>query len=414
MTRRKAYVVGAGLAGLSAAVRLSAAGRDVRLYESAPQAGGRCRSYFDKTLGLTIDNGNHLVLSGNRETMAFLGLVGAADRLTGPGRAEFSFLDLATMERWTLRINDGRLPWWLLSPSRRMPGTRAQDYLGLARLMVARAGATIGETIATAGPVYDRMLRPILVSALNSEPRTASAALAGAIMRGSLAKGGAACRPLVAAKNLTETFVAPALAYVSAKGGAFHAGRRVTAIGCEDGRAASIAIGGERVELAPDDAVVIAVPPAAAVDLLQGLDAPSSFNAIVNGHFAMRPPPGAPPILALLNASAEWIFSAGDRISVTVSDAGALLAEPHEDLARLLWTDVAKALSLPSELPPWRIIVEKRATFAATPDQNRRRPPARTRWRNLTLAGDWTQTGLPATIEGAIGSGRAAAEALGR
>jgi hypothetical protein len=142
---------------------------------------------------------------------------------------------------------------------------------------------------------------------------------------------------------------------------------------------------------------------------------PNQFRAIVNGHFRIAPPQeylprdGAPAMLGVIGGTAEWIFVFSDRISVTVSSADAIAERPREELAALLWADVAKALKIDAPLPTWQIVKEKRATFAATPAQNARRPPARTQWRNLFLAGDWTATGLPATIEGALRSGEKAA-----
>ena len=95
--------------------------------------------------------------------------------------------------------------------------------------------------------------------------------------------------------------------------------------------------------------------------------------------------------------------------SVTVSAADHLVDRDREELARAFWADIAAVHGLPAALPPWQIVKEKRATFAATPAQDAKRPPAATRWSNLFLAGDWTQTGLPATIEGALRSGEVAA-----
>ena len=110
MTFARATIAGAGLAGLSAAVRLVEAGLTVRIADSAAQAGGRCRSYHDPQLGLTIDNGNHLVLAGNRSVAAFRATIGVVTPLAGPDHADFAFADLASGERWTIRMNDGVLP----------------------------------------------------------------------------------------------------------------------------------------------------------------------------------------------------------------------------------------------------------------------------------------------------------------
>lgn len=146
-----------------------------------------------------------------------------------------------------------------------------------------------------------------------------------------------------------------------------------------------------------------------AADLVPGLTVPDEHRAIVNGHFAVTPPANAPAMLGLLGGTAEWLFAFGDRLSVTVSAADHLVGEDRETLARRFWSDICRALSIEAPLPRWQVVKEKRATFAAAPAQNARRPAAATRWRNLFLAGDWTRTGLPATIEGAIRSGETAA-----
>jgi hypothetical protein len=119
---------------------------------------------------------------------------------------------------------------------------------------------------------------------------------------------------------------------------------------------------------------------------------------------------GAPRMIGVIGGTVEWIFAFDNRISVTVSGADRLVEMEREALADLLWRDVAAVYSLPPGLPPWQIVKEKRATFAATPEQNAKRPRAQTPWRNLVLAGDWVQTGLPATIEGALRSGEHAAD----
>ena len=156
---RAAHVVGAGMAGLNAATILAEAGLPVTISEAGPRAGGRCRSYRDPQLGMTIDNGNHLVLAGNPAVAAFRARVGANTPLAGGPHADFPFADLATGERWSLRINDGPLPWWVLFQNRRVPGTKARDYLALGRLLGGKKGETIGDRIRPEGPLWRRMLR---------------------------------------------------------------------------------------------------------------------------------------------------------------------------------------------------------------------------------------------------------------
>jgi squalene-associated FAD-dependent desaturase len=403
------HVVGAGLAGLSAAVSLAAGGVPVVLSDAARQAGGRCRSYHDVQLDMVIDNGNHLVLSGNPAVARYLRAIGAEDRLAGPERAEFPFLDLRDGTRWTLRPNDGPIPWWVLLPGRRVPGTRPRDYLALARLLQRHPGRRIDDVIATSGPLWERLLRPMLVSILNTPPEEGSADLAGAVMRESLAKGGAASRPRVATPTLAAAFVDPALDHLRQAGAEIRLGCRLRGLGLQDGRVRELRFADGTVALEPEDRVVLALPPWVAQELLPGLIVPDEHRPIVNAHFRLPPPPGAPPMMGLIGGTAEWVFAFPDRISVTVSAADHLLDLDADSLAERLWRDVATAHGLPGPLPPCRIVKEKRATFAATPAQEARRPPARTRWGNLFLAGDWTATELPATIEGALRSGEAAA-----
>jgi hydroxysqualene dehydroxylase len=406
---RVIHVVGAGVAGLSAAVCLTSAAAEVVLHEASGQAGGRCRSYYDPTIDAMIDNGNHVVLSGNRATLAYLRMIAAQDRLVGPREAAFPFVDLASHERWCVRPNAGRVPWWIFAAERRVPGSRALDYLGIARLTWARADRLLPEAMACRGVVYDRLWRPLLLAALNTDPTEASAGLAGAVVRETLAAGGNACRPLIAPRGLSCAFVDPALSWLQAKGAKLNFGHRLRAIEFKGEEVEALDFGDVLVSLQPGDGVILAVPPWVAQALVPGLRTPSTFRAIINGHFRVTPPAGIATMTGVVNATIEWIFCFHDRISVTVSAADRLIDVPRETLARELWREVVALTGVAAMLPPWQIIKERRATFAATPKEETRRPAAHTTWNNLVLAGDFTATGLPATIEGAIRSGNRAA-----
>jgi hydroxysqualene dehydroxylase len=405
----KAFVVGAGLAGLSAATILAARGAAVTLVEAAGQAGGRCRSYFDAAIGGVIDNGNHLVLSGNRAVRDYSVRIGARDSLVGPPRAAFAFLDMRNGARWMLRPNEGRIPFWVTRPQRRVPGTKAVDYAKYAPLFWADKNIRIGDVIKDRGPLWEKLMRPFLLAVLNTEPEESSAALAGTVLRETLAKGGRYYRPRIAHPTLTAAFIDPALRFLASKSASLQTGTRLRGLTFNGHHAIALETTEATLPVASGDAVVLAVPPWAAVDLVPGLTVPKEFRAIVNAHFKIPSPANAPAMLGVIGGTAEWIFTFSDRISVTVSGADAIVDQDREDLAIRIWADVTKALNINVPIPAWQIVKEKRATFAATPAQDARRPVAKTQWHNLFLAGDWTQTRLPATIEGALRSGETAA-----
>jgi hydroxysqualene dehydroxylase len=410
MSEGTVHIVGAGLAGLSAAVAMVDQGQKVVVHELARHAGGRCRSYFESALGMTIDNGNHLLLSGNASALAFLTKIGGRDLLDEPQHAEFNFCDLGTNERWVLRPNDGPVPWWIFSEKRRVPRTHAIDYMRLGKLLTASALETVTERIAPDTSLYKRLMEPVLLAALNCDPKEGSAQLAAAVIRETLGRGGKACRPLFAANGLGPALVDPAISFVSKKGGELRFDHALRAIEWNDGRARALQFEDATVELFAHDRIVLAVPAWVARTLVPELTVPTEYRSIFNVHFAHPSPKGLPKITGVVNATTEWLFAFEDRLSVTVSSADRFNEADREPLARRIWQEVSKIAGIGAELPRWQIVKERRATFAATPDQNALRPRPATRWKNVFLAGDWTATGLPATIEGAIRSGETAAK----
>jgi squalene-associated FAD-dependent desaturase len=411
---RTVHIIGGGLAGLSAAVELAARGVVTVLHEATDQAGGRCRSYDDAQSGMRIDNGTHILLSGNTAALGFVNRIGAASQLSGAPQARFPFSDLGPAKRrWTLDLGAGRLPLWMFDRGRRAPDTKARDYLALARLILPTPDRALGGVMRCKGPAYEQVMRPLLLAALNTEPSEASSDLVRAVVQGSIAQGGGACRPYLAPRGLSAAFVEPAIAYLKNNGGVLYFGHQLHRLVATADAVTGLDFGDGVVTVGPEDAVVLAIPPWAARPIIPQLKAPDEFRAIVNAHFRITPPPGGEPMLGILNGTAEWIFFFGDRISATISGADRFMQCTKEELARLIWRDVQRVADVPVDLPPWQVVRERRATFAATPAQNAKRPGVKTAWRNLALAGDWTDTGLPATIESAVRSGtRAAAFAM--
>jgi len=411
----RVHVVGAGLAGLAASVALADKGWRVVLYESAQHAGGRCRSYHDPELGTRIDNGNHLLLSGNRSALTYLRLIDSLGTFEAPGKAAFPFADVASGERWTLRPNDGMLPWWVLLPGRRVAGTRARDYFAARRLRDAGPGETVAQCLDPNSLLYRRLWQPVAVAALNTAAEAGSARLFWQVLSETLGRGAAACHPLLPREGLSESLVDPALAMLRAKGGDIRFGARLRAIHFIRRRAAELNFDSGLID-AGADWVVLAVPATAAARLVPELIVPDDQAPIVNAHYRAAAPADTPSFIGIVGGTAEWVFKKHDVISVTVSAADRLVDQPADALSALLWRDVAAALRLPEQPgpPTSRIVKERRATFRATPEQLKKRPATQTRWNNLLLAGDYVDIGLPATIEGAIRSGLAAAEVIAR
>ncbi len=405
------------MAGLSCAVRLIHGGHRVAFYEAAPQAGGRCRSFLDPALERIIDNGNHLMLGANDGVMAYLNAVGAGDVLATAPEVVFPFLDLGSGERWTLRPNAGPVPWWLLVPGRRAPQSRPGQYLEALALRTAGPDATIADVMDIHAPLFERFWKPIIVAVLNTPVEEASARLMWPVMALTFGRGAAACRAYVARDGLSASLVDPALAWLAERGCEPAFGHRLRSIDMANGRATALEFGDHAVPVSDGDSVVLAVPPSRAAELMSGLEVPRGNRAILNAHYRLPSPAALPegsPLLGLIGGHAEWVFLRGDVASVTVSAADHLIDTPSDDIAALLWADVAGALDMPAQpLPPHRVIKERRATFDQTPAEAARRPPAKTATDNLYLAGDWTDTGLPATIESAVRSGHAAAAAVG-
>lgn len=407
------HVIGAGLAGLSAAVRIARGDNtEVVIHEAAKHAGGRCRSFFEPVLGAIIDNGAHLMLNGNRELWSYLKLIGAESEVRVAERAAYPFLDVKTGAQWTLDL--GRGEGWIALARSLMNRSHGLGVIRMARdLRALKNGrhGTVAEALAHS-PLYPTFWEPFALAVLNTEPQEGSAKLLYSVLQETVLQGGGRARPLLTRQGLSAALVDPALSALERAGGRVHLGRRVRSMSFEGQRVRGIKHTGGSEVFGDGDQVVLAVPPSVAMDLLAGLTVPSESRAILNVHYCLPDGTDAPAMCGLVNARAQWVFVRGNVASVTVSAADGWMDRDADAIAAELWPDVARVLGFNEDhtMPVFRVIKERRATFAQTSQSLAHRPGARTSYDNLFLAGDWTDTGLPATIEGAVKSGRLAAE----
>ncbi len=404
------YIIGAGLAGLAAAVKFANAGRQVKLFEASPHAGGRCRSYHDPQLDIIIDNGNHLVMSGNYSVMAYLKTIGTLDRLVGPPTASYPFVDVRSGERWEIKPSKGKIPWWLLDKSARAPGTTIMDYKPALGLFKKNPTLIVADCLGTSGNVVEKFWEPLVVAAINEPMDRAAASLMASVMRETFMRGSEATRPMIARSSLADTFVEPAIHYIESNGGIVSTRSRISGFNFSGERITTINMPHQQIEVLPGDRVVLAVPAWSVNKLVPSIEPPPAGQSIINVHFKL-PAAEQMSVTGLVGSTAQWLFVRERLASVTISAADHLLDETAEAIANACWRDIAAIVKMNIDtMPTYRLIKERRATFDQCPAFLHRRPNATTAYKNLWLAGDYTATGLPATIEGAIRSGFSAAE----
>jgi squalene-associated FAD-dependent desaturase len=407
------HVVGAGLSGLSCAIRCALAGHKVAVYETAQQAGGRCRSFLDDGLGCMIDNGSHMLLGANEATRGYMADIGAGHMVREIAPAGFPFLEPATGRFWVLHPGSPWLPFWLMMPGRRVPGTSPMEYLKVLRLARAGPKDTVARLLDPDSPLFETLWQPMCCAALNTDAREASARLMWRVVSQTLLKGEAACRPMIFERGLSASLIDPALKTLQQHRAVIRFQSRLRGIRWQNGRAVALHFPEGLMRMEVNDALVLAVPPEISGEIWPGSEPPTEYRAIVNVHYRLAEPvplPGGLPFLGLVGTDSQWLFTRGNVLSVTISAGDAFLDRPNIELASHLWGEVSKAVARNmGRLPSWRVIKERRATIAQTPAAVARRPGPETALSNLFLAGDWTDTGLPATIEGSVRSGQTAA-----
>ena len=394
------YVVGAGIAGLAAALAAARAGHAVTLYEATRQAGGRCRAVEDGT-GAASDNGTHVLLGANRHALRFLEAIDARESWIEPEPDGLPVLDLATGEAHRIGLS----PWSWLRPAQRPPGLGFGQIARLIRLGLPGPDRSVASVMGE-GTFTRALIAPLTVAALNTPPEEASANRLARVLRRVLLPGSA--RLLVARRGLGPDLIEPALRTLERCGVVPAYGHRLRHLQVEGGRARKLGFGDQDVTLGQDDRVVLALPAYALARLLPGLDLPQRFEPIVNLHFPIEA--GPVRFVGLLGGLAQWVLFRPGMASVTISAARTAVDLPAAELAARIWPEVQRAaasvgLRLPAAMPTCRVVKERRATISQ-PAGLRLRTPRRP-YSNVTLAGDWLSS-LPATIEAAVASGTAA------
>ena len=438
-------VIGGGLAGLSAAAALAGRGVRVLVLEARAVLGGRASSFTDPATGERVDNGQHLMLGCYSETLAFLERIGARSSVRVEGSLEVGMVDPAGRHSVLrcpplpspLHLLGGLLEWDAVSWADRLsalsvvgPLRRAQRFLKTGKgWLPASPGETVAAWLERNGQsarLREMLWEPLALAALNQDAREAAAPVFVRVlarMFGPDPRDSAIAVPL---QPLTELYALPAREYIEARGGEVRVSAPARVL-IAAGQVEAVETAGERFTPA---AAIVAVPWYALDDTLAG-DV-SSMSDVLAAARAVRSSPIVTAnlwfdravmdvaSLGLPGRAFQWVFDKrrvfGDQashLSCVSSGATALASRPNDELAALAAAELGTALPAAAGARVLRAVVvrERRATFSLAPGEPRR-PSTRTPVRGLLLAGDWTETGLPATIEGAVLSGHRAAELI--
>lgn len=440
-------VIGAGVAGLAAASRLAEAGFEVVVFEQGPRLGGRASAFTDRATGERVDNGQHVLFGCYEETYAFLRRVGAEHLAPLQPRLE---LPMAGPDGRivALRCPDLPAPWHLLAGLLRWPALPWSDRLAALRVGRAIAGAQRTGTESFIGSIdpawtVDDWLdslrqpatirrwlwHPLAVAALNQTADVAAASPFVRVLVGLFAPSPTAAAVGLAAVPLDEMYAEPARRFVEARGGRVLLRTPATVEVEADG---VVAVSATNV-YEPVRAVISSVPwhafqsiwaddvPAALAGVADAASATTS-SPIVTVNLWFDGPVMDAQFIGMVDAPIHWIFNkaaiVGERLShlaVVTSAAEELTASSNDRTTATTVEHLKQVLPRVAHRRLERSVVvrEQRATFSVAPGAPRR-PRAETPVRGFFLAGDWTDTGLPATIEGAALSGHKAADLAAR
>ncbi len=444
MTSPDAIVIGAGCAGLAAACALADRGARVLVLEARGQLGGRSTAFLDRESGEYVDNGQHVLLGCYHETRRYLARVGASDGVQFQKRLAFTCVDtdgqVTRLEcpewRAPLHLAGGLLRWKALSWRDRWAAVGMAGPLRGARKMRAGGAAPVrdGETVAQwlirhgqTPRLVALLWEPLAIAALNQPIAVAEAAPFVRILGQIFSDDPSDAALGVPVRPLHQVFGEPARAYIESRGGQVKvdaparvvlAGDRV---GYVDTRGTSI-----RAET-----VVVAVPWFGLASVLRGheqgplrdrvaLESSRAPSSIVSVNLWLDRGALPAPFVGLPRRSFHWMFDkrwafgeSASHVTMVASGADHVLRRSNEELAELAIAEATSALPelKRAQIERIRVVREPNATFSLAAGQ----PPragVTTGVRGLLLAGDWTETGLPATIEGAILSGHQAASAV--
>jgi hydroxysqualene dehydroxylase len=431
---KKCLVIGGGFAGLSASAHLSNSGHKVELIEASPKLGGRAYSFIHKPTNKLIDNGQHIMMGCYSETLKFLELIGASDKIEIQEKLSVNFLK-SGFELYQLKAFSIFYPFSLLSAVLTYRAITFRERLSILRLFLKLpvlsnrdlGKISVEEFLISEDQnenVRKALWEIISIGALNTSVQKASAKVFIDILKEIFLKGTFGSKIILPKTNLSEMYCDPTKQFIEEKGGSICLSERVEEIKIEKNKV--IEVRTDKRSITDFDFVICTVP-FFALERINGLfnhksrSTIQSFNpqysSILNVHVwlaeAKKENQLGNNFFALIDSKLHWVFSHDSHLTCVISDADYLMNLSDEEIMDMIYSELEKYMNLEkNDIKDYFIIKEKRATFIPNTDILNNRPNTKTEIKNLFLAGDWVNTRLPSTIESAVKSGRIAADAV--
>ncbi len=422
---KKAIIIGAGLSGLSAAVHLIKKNITPILIEASPKTGGRASAHFDNEFSSSLDNGQHILMGCYFNTLDYMRAIGAENNLIYQRNLYVDFVNHAG-KVFALDADDLIYPFntsMALLQYEAVPFHRrlhcAVFFIKCIMLYkgVSPKNKTVSEWLEANGEgreIQEALWDFLSIGALNTSPDKADASLFRDMLRQIFLRGNAAQTIILPRYDLSKTFCEPAEKFILENGGEIKYNEKLLSVQSRDGAVTSITT--NKQTYSDFSSVITALPPHSYLHI-EGMPQDIitraekvSYSSILTFHIQLNDVALNRPFYGLINSPVHWVFNHGRYITTVISNADEYMNRSGEELYAMIKSELKKYFTIPlDKISGYKIIHEKKATFIPDAAQLANRPQAKTQLKNLLLAGDWVQNGLPATIEGAILNGKNAA-----
>ncbi len=424
----KCVIIGGGLSGISSAVFLSKNNHNVQLIEASPKLGGRAYSFQDKTTKDIIDNGQHILVGAYKTSFELLKIIGTENLPYYQKKLNATYITKGG-NRFSLKTPHTFYPLNLLQAILGFDLLSFNERIGIVKIISklffinekTLASKTVLEWLRENNQSENSIKsfwELLTVSTLNTSIDEASSLMFAKVLKEIFLNGNKASTIVLPKYGLSELFCDPAEKYLKDREAEVSLSEKVLAIETDGRKVTKVKT--DKREITDFDFVISAIPNYSLQKLMPELPFINSLNQnielspIITIHLWLSKNILDEKFYGLIDSKIHWVYKNRDHISVVISSAEEIVEFDSKEIYKICIEELK--IYFPKfknvEVKNYKVLKEKRATFKSTPKSDVVRSKIKSPYKNFLLAGDWTNTKLPATIEGAILSGKAAVEKI--